>query len=1332
MRTLKLFIVLSILLSVSLQAQTYGDPTFRKKGIHAGNKIRTVFFNYGLVAGTLGGDPEGEWPIGSGNMYIGDVSPLFGIEAEQSWIDTLRYFNGVSVDTLEDRNGSQYTKFAISEILDSPILIIDSTQIGNETIYDTIRYSFVAQVYRTFQSVGTSDGPRGWTDGPAIGDNSWTFEPVPGYANADTDMVALSTDLDNDGPDGYPNSEDDNGLPDSWPRFWPDKLNDVDDPGWAGSWNGYFGKNVKNADQESYFVMDDNNDREFNFPSLGDGGSEQIFRPDSVNDLRYGMGLSVAVRGLQWSHFLAEDAIFWLYDVTNQGTTNYLKAAFGMMVGTLAGGRCGDSNDDLAYFDAENDITYSFDSPPAYSPCFDGPVGYAGYAFLESPGNPFDGIDNDADNAESGSAPFFTADVFAPVTYNVGDQVVLIDGKTYERSLVTLSADTTEVFSQGRVVQIIAGETIFSEDVKNLLDDNLNGLIDEDTLNHFANRINRQAPLEPLLPFQYWDYRSSLTITDAMLDEARDDGIDNDGDWDPTSDDVGLDGVPGTSDYGEGDGLPTSGYTRAADGSIVDTGLPGEPHIDKTDIDESDQIGLTSFTYFTPPGQVRMSNDAQLWSKLTPSIDVANDIETNPVDGDFIYGAGFFPLRARQTERFSVGLVFGEDFEDILNNKITIQQIYDNNYNFAKPPEKPTVRAVPADGKVTLYWDDLAEFSYDPVLGYDFEGYKIYRATDFGFNEINNITDGFGNSIFYEASEQFDLVNDIEGFFAGDLDRVNGAAYYLGDNSGLRHSWTDSTVVNGQQYFYAVVSYDHGDLEKNIYPAECSKTILELNNRLTFDVNTVVATPNARVSGFEEPNDTGIDHIAGAGNGTLELDFLDNQAVKDNAAYEVVFVDMSNDGIDNDGDWIAFLDIDTSGTMDIADGDTIIHDCGSDGLWAQNIGDPVVRKFGSRLVQIGVYPGPDADGTEGNGKPDPGEPNLDMNDPDEMQAITTAYSVYRDTESGVDTLVSLSSAFYAGNANYQYVRDNHGLEVPDIRPESKVIDGARYIFNNVWRIDADLDRAKMNRPDSLTPTITMDINVTYNPNKRKIPHDYEIVFYDEPVDTSVKYFAGFNRLYENPINFKVRDLTTDEMMPLVGYKTVSGSPRDFLIYITHQTARLDSFITWGIKLDFDDEILPATDTTGIDTVLSIEGTPGAGDTLWVYTTKPFSTGDVFSYSTNSASVSDISGEDWQDKVRVVPNPYLAAASWEPVNRFATGRGERRIDFIHLPAECEIRIYTIRGDHVQTLIHDGNIFDGTVSWDLRTKEGLDIAYGIYIYHIDAGAAGEAVGKLAIIK
>ena len=69
-----------------------------------------------------------------------------------------------------------------------------------------------------------------------------------------------------------------------------------------------------------------------------------------------------------------------------------------------------------------------------------------------------------------------------------------------------------------------------------------------------------------------------------------------------------------------------------------------------------------------------------------------------------------------------MALVFGngEDFAQklatITNNVFTVQEIYDRNYNFARPPDKPILQAVPGDNKVTLFWDAKPEESIDPVL----------------------------------------------------------------------------------------------------------------------------------------------------------------------------------------------------------------------------------------------------------------------------------------------------------------------------------------------------------------------------------------------------------------------------------------------------------------------------------------------------------------------------------------------------------------------------------------------------------------------------------------
>jgi hypothetical protein len=56
---------------------------------------------------------------------------------------------------------------------------------------------------------------------------------------------------------------------------------------------------------------------------------------------------------------------------------------------------------------------------------------------------------------------------------------------------------------------------------------------------------------------------------------------------------------------------------------------------------------------------------------------------------------------------------------------------------------------------------------------------------------------------------------------------------------------------------------------------------------------------------------------------------------------------------------------------------------------------------------------------------------------------------------------------------------------------------------------------------------------------------------------------------------------------------------------------------------------------------------------------------------------------------------------------------------------------VSGYLVDTIEHDSPLTDGAEAWDLLSKDGLDIAYGIYIYHVDS-PWGKKIGKFAIIK
>ena len=79
-----------------------------------------------------------------------------------------------------------------------------------------------------------------------------------------------------------------------------------------------------------------------------------------------------------------------------------------------------------------------------------------------------------------------------------------------------------------------------------------------------------------------------------------------------------------------------------------------------------------------------------------------------------------------------------------------------------------------------------------------------------------------------------------------------------------------------------------------------------------------------------------------------------------------------------------------------------------------------------------------------------------------------------------------------------------------------------------------------------------------------------------------------------------------------------------------------------------------------------------------------------------------------------------------------GRGEREIVFLGLPPQCTIRIYTVTGDLVQTLTHDSTVDDGQEPWNLVSRDGMDVAYGVYLFHVDAPGVGTSVGRFALIK
>ena len=900
----------------------------------------------------------------------------------------------------------------------------------------------------------------------------WGWQPLPGYLNPAQDHPAISH------------------RPETWPDVWPDR------PDWAGFWNGFFGRGILNADQETYFVVDDDADEEFQY------------YPDSTDTTRRGAGLRMSVRGLQWSHVLAEDCIFWIYDITNVSTTSYDSTLFAMFVDSKNGG----TDFDNGFYDTFIDITYIWDEQGIGT--WGGPTGWIGYGYLESPGMGDDGIDNDEDgltdeNRDSGPGDF----IFGPIG--------------------------------------IYGPPKF----------------------HWSG--------------------------------------DEDGDWNPETDDVGADGVgPLNENYfgpdeGEGDGIPTD----------------GEPHFDRTDLDESDQIGLQSVSLHSW-GDYPLHEDDLVWSFLSRQrFDPIQNFDNIGI----LYSSGPFPLAAHRTERFSIAQLMGEDFDDLIRNKDIVQRIFNANYLFARPPDKPTVKAVAGDGYVTLTWDNKAEFSRDPFLGLDpdslgfkkdFEGYAIYRSTDPGLLDARLVTDAFGNTVFRRPLAQFDVKDGIKG--TSPVGLPNGAHFYLGDDTGLAHSWTDTTVLNGQTYYYAVVSYDAGDPTigtEGLPPSESASIIVqdEFGN-VTTDINTIEITPGVAAAGYQPPEwQSEPEHRTGDGDGQLSIEVFFPDEVKANQNYRIQFHDTL---VFTDTSYTYFTD--------------------SYSVWNITTQQRVVD-FSHSVSRDDVYP------------------------------IFEGLGVRVVENPGIKYLPE-KSGFQPGGSNYT-------LDV--------------------------------------TPDTIANLHGLY-------PGDFTIQFYDSPQGISRGSELG---LPEIPINFQVVKILEYQVLDVLFYDydgdgfVTDGDEIVPLIPGPDPSAPINYRTTWRIKF-----LAPANG--GIP--------PQPGDKAYIVTTHPLGSDDNFQFATfQAARVDAQKAHSDLDKIKVVPNPYIVTDLFEPRHHLDSGRGKRVIYFTHLPQKCTIRIFNLRGQLIDIIHHDSSMDDGKATWNLVSREGIDIAFGVYIYHVES-KYGSKIGRFAIIK
>jgi hypothetical protein len=483
---------------------------------------------------------------------------------------------------------------------------------------------------------------------------------------------------------------------------------------WPSNWSQWPFTNE--AAFESYFEMDDNNDEEFNNSQYNAYGIQ--FQPDSTNFNRHGLGLKIESRFRQYNNAGLEDIMLMDYNLINEGSASYRQLVFGALMGTYVGiSNMDDSpqeyTDDVCFFDINQNLGLFWDFPMDNSrnPLWIGKPGFAAVVILQSPGNPFDGIDNDRDNSfqPGNTAPFFTASDFNGHTLQTGEKIILID-KNYNRSIMTVPDSSIIVFSCGKYDTVNPGLTFVQEgNSGNLnafdgIDNDFDGLIDENYDLHYnfsVPHLNSPVAISNNKgPTQYKNYFTGQGLTDTYIDENG------------------------------------------------------------QDIDE---IGLTSFYYFAPANLIRTGDDVLLLQQLTPGYfnlpsSYSNGYLTAGEDGDFLMGSGFFPLEAGENQKIILGLVYADNPDELYSKVQVLKNINLNTSSNTileftlSPTGVYTGNTIPMSWQCdTTQGNVILEYSED--YGFNWKFLDIVPVSEQSFNwDISQMDDGYFYQIRFRHS----------------------------------------------------------------------------------------------------------------------------------------------------------------------------------------------------------------------------------------------------------------------------------------------------------------------------------------------------------------------------------------------------------------------------------------------------------------------------------------------------------------------------------------------------------------------------------------------------
>ena len=677
-----------------------------------------------------------------------------------------------------------------------------------------------------------------------------------------------------------------------------------------------------------------------------------------------------------------------------------------------------------------------------------------------------------------------------------------------------------------------------------------------------------------------------------------------------------------------------------------------------------------------------------------------------PQDVRIMISTGPFTLAKGDTQEIVGAIIMGQG-TDRLNSVTALkqadkiaQEAFNDNFQVPAAPPLPTVKVSELSNKLIFDWSTNSDKSESYTFkGYGFQGYNFYQG------ESSN---GPWKRLFtYDLIDGIKLVEDYQ------TDPITGNPYNLpvayGEDTGLKYYFTvdkdyltGSPLIPGKKYYFSLTTYAYNSAPgvKGTLPLvlENAKDLIGSGTRnyvtpIMPSIGTNIPTKVGQIISTDRTGDDAVSPVI------LQPTILQNNS------YKVTF---NGTGTSVTG-WNLLKAKSTSGF------DTLVKS-------SNDFSGGDQRKLTDGFLVKVV-------------NPDAG-PRRDTQTPNGVEYKPSANTWFVGAGGGgFDAfnggVVYPRPASYTGKQS-KVTADQ--LKKVEIRFSKTITQKAfRYVGNLKKSFFADNPIAD----PSFTPfIIEKGVGTPYQDVRDISLQAFEVDQTDgAPADRQLNVgFVEWNdSLYSNttPKKYLGRGKIDGKWDPTIfndGGKELlvifnsSYSPNDTIKYGYNNNA--------PTRIDFSGE-LDALDVLYIIQVSKLDSTQSfaENDKLVITPNYKLSATRAYNFSTTAPTFNNVEVMKSElGQVNVYPNPYFAH------NNRETSTLQRFVTFTKLPKsqKLTLNVYNLTGELIKTLTENNVNDQGTANWDLRNENGLPVASGMYMIHLNIEGVGTRVLKLAIIQ